>query len=184
MRSSKRTRSSKSTLQGIDDRPQRVNSAGAQAQEDVSGCGLSIAFSWLFCGFSVAFFHGLFAGSRPSGWATLLQKHLTRLNLTSRDFFFWVKLKLGSVKRVQDGDFQGGFEIQHRAALKLTNLRGQTPICGFLRVPVLFCGFLQKSAVFCKNLCFPNALISRKRRESAKISENLQKSAFGLGSSP
>ena len=50
-----------------------------------------------------------------------------------------------------------------RAALKGTNLRGQTPICGFLRVPAVFCGFLRKSAVFCENLRFPNALFSRKR---------------------
>ena len=56
------------------------------------------------------------------------------------------------------------------AALKGTNLRGQTPICGFLRKS---CGFLRKSAVFCENLRFPNALFSRKRRESTKISENL-----------
>ena len=71
-----------------------------------------------------------------------------------------------------------------RAALKGTNLRGQTPICGFLRVSAVFCGFLRKSAVFCENLRFPNASFSRKRRESAKISENLRKSAFGLGLSP
>ena len=36
--------------------------------------------------------------------------------------------------------------------LKGTNLRGQTPICGFLRVP----------AVFCEDLRFPTALFSRK----------------------
>ena len=65
-----------------------------------------------------------------------------------------------------------------RAALKGTNLRGQTPICGFLRVPAVFCGFLRKSAVFCENLRFPNASFSRKRRVSAKISENLRESAF------
>ena len=59
-------------------------------------------------------------------------------------------------------------------ALKGTNLRGQTPICGFLRVPAVFCGFLRKSAVFCENLRFPNASFSRTRRESAKISENLR----------
>ena len=74
--------------------------------------------------------------------------------------------------------------LRRRAALKGTNLRGQTPICGFLRVPAVFCGFLRKSAVFCENLRFPNALFSRKRRESAKISENQRKSAFGLGLSP
>ena len=37
----------------------------------------------------------------------------------------------------------------YRAAQKGTNLRGQTPICGFLRVPAVFCGFLRKSAVSC-----------------------------------
>ena len=62
----------------------------------------------------------------------------------------------------------------HGAALKGTNLRGQTPTCAFLR----------KSAVFCKNLHFPNALFFRKRRESARISENLRKSVFGLGLPP
>ena len=44
------------------------------------------------------------------------------------------------------------------AALKGTNLRGQTPICGFLRAPA--CGFRQFPAEicgFCENLCFPNA---------------------------
>ena len=61
-----------------------------------------------------------------------------------------------------------------RAALQGTNLRGQTPICGFLQVPVVFYGFLRKSAAFCENLRFPNALFSKKRRESAKISENLR----------
>ena len=58
--------------------------------------------------------------------------------------------------------------------LEGTKLRGQTPICGFLRFPAQICGFLRKSAVFCENLRFPNALFSRKRRESAKISENLR----------
>ena len=44
-------------------------------------------------------------------------------------------------------------ELFHfRAALKGTNLRGQTPICGFLRFPAVFCGFLRKSAFFCENL--------------------------------
>ena len=59
------------------------------------------------------------------------------------------------------------------AALKGTNLRGQTPICNFLRVPAVFCSFLRKSTISCENLRFPNALFSRKSRESAKISENL-----------
>ena len=48
--------------------------------------------------------------------------------------------------------------------LRGRNLRGQTPICGFLRLP----------AVFCERLRFPNALFSNKRREYAKISENLR----------
>ena len=52
------------------------------------------------------------------------------------------------------------------------------------RVPAVFCSFLRKSAVFCENLRFPNPSFSRKRRESAKISENLRKSVFGLGLSP
>ena len=39
-----------------------------------------------------------------------------------------------------------------RAALKGTNPRGQTPICGFLQVPAVFCGFQRKSAAFCENL--------------------------------
>ena len=43
-----------------------------------------------------------------------------------------------------------------------------------LRFPAGFCSFLRKSAVFCENLRFPNALFSKKRRESAKISENLR----------
>ena len=65
--------------------------------------------------------------------------------------------------------------------LKGTNLRGQTPICGFLRVPAVFCGSCENQRFFCENLRFPNALFSRKRRESAKICENQRKSAFGLG---
>ena len=81
--------------------------------------------------------------------------------------------------------FAGAHPIENnRAALKGTNLRGQTPICGFLRVPAVFCGFLRKSAVSFENLRFPNALFSRKRRESAKICENLRKSAFGLSLPP
>ena len=65
-----------------------------------------------------------------------------------------------------------------RAALQGTNLRGQTPICGFGGFSVKI---LRKLAVSCENLRFPNALFFRKRRESAKISENQWKSAFGLG---
>ena len=71
-----------------------------------------------------------------------------------------------------------------RATLNGTNLRGQTPICGFLRVPAVFGHFLRKPAVFCENLYFPNASFSGRRRESAKITENLRESAFGFYSSP
>ena len=72
-----------------------------------------------------------------------------------------------------------------RAALKGTNLRGQTPICGFLRVPAVFCGFLRKSAVFLRKSAFPKCFVFKENlRESAKICENQRKSAFGLGLSP
>ena len=60
----------------------------------------------------------------------------------------------------------------------------QMPICGFLRIRAVFCGFLRKSAVSCEDPRFPNSLFSRRRREFAKNSENLRKSASGLGSSP
>ena len=40
-----------------------------------------------------------------------------------------------------------------------------------------FCENLQVSAVFCDNLRFRNAVIPRKKRTSAKISENQRKSA-------
>ena len=64
--------------------------------------------------------------------------------------------------------------------------RGQTPICGFLRVPVVFCGFLH--AFSCENRqFFANVCASRMlrflgkgendRRESARSSENLQEAA-------
>ena len=61
-----------------------------------------------------------------------------------------------------------------RAALKGTNLRGQTPICGFLRKSAVFCGFLRKSAVFCisQMLCFLRK--GENLQESAKISEKLR----------
>ena len=39
-----------------------------------------------------------------------------------------------------------GYPFETRAALKGTNLRGQTPICGFLWVPAKICGFLRKAA--------------------------------------
>ena len=74
-------------------------------------------------------------------------------------FLSWVKSLGGSLK-----DLSSPWP-----ALKGTNLRGQTPICGFLRVAAVFCGFLRKSAFFFEKLRFPNASFSRKRRESAKI---------------
>ena len=45
---------------------------------------------------------------------------------------------------------------RHRAALKGTNLRGRTPICGFLRVPAVFCETQRFSAKICisQMLCF------------------------------
>ena len=60
------------------------------------------------------------------------------------------------------------------AALKGTNLRGQTPICGFLRVPAKICGFLQKSAKICVSqmLCFSGK--GENLQKSAKICENLR----------
>ena len=101
---------------------------------------------------------------------TLLKKHLLLENL---------------LRSVQLHDPFGVHPTKTRAALKGTNLRGQTPICGFLRVAAKICGFLRKSAVFCENLRFPNALFSRKRRESAKICENLRWAQFvPLGSPP
>ena len=42
------------------------------------------------------------------------------------------------------------------------------PKC-FLRFSAKICGFLRKSAVFCGFLCPPNAGISRRRGESAKV---------------
>ena len=89
--------------------------------------------------------------------------------------------KRETLKKTRNSSVRGP---QIRAALKGTNLRGQTPICGFLRFPAKICGFLRKSAVSCENLRFPNALFSRKRGESAKICENLRKSEFGIGLSP
>ena len=67
------------------------------------------------------------------------------------------------------------WEDSLKAALKGTNLRGRTPICGFLRVPAVFCGCLRQSVVFCENLRFPDALFSSKgenQRKSARICEN------------
>ena len=57
------------------------------------------------------------------------------------------------------------------AALKGTNLRGRSPICGFLRVP----------AVFCEKICVSQRVRFLRKGEICKISELLRKSAFGLG---
>ena len=65
-----------------------------------------------------------------------------------------------------------------RAKLKVMDLRWRSPICGFLRFSVKILGFLRKSAVLCGLLHPPNAGISRRRGESAKISGFLRKSAF------
>ena len=65
-----------------------------------------------------------------------------------------------------------------RAALKRTNLRGQTPSCGFLQVLVVFCEDLRFSAKICVSqmLCF---LAKRENlQKSAKFCENLR---LGLG---
>ena len=67
----------------------------------------------------------------------------------------------------EGSELSGKFRSIFRAALKGTNLRGQTPICTLLWVPVVCCGFLRKSVL-------PNCFVFRKRRESAK---NLRESA-------
>ena len=49
-------------------------------------------------------------------------------------------------------NFAGCAFSTHRAVLKRANVRGQTPICGFLRVPVIFvasCEYLRFSAKIC-----------------------------------
>ena len=69
-----------------------------------------------------------------------------------------------------------------RAELKVTHLRWQSPISGFLRFSAKIFGFLQKSAVFCGFLRPTNAGISRRRGESAKICGFLRKSAFWVPS--
>ena len=64
-----------------------------------------------------------------------------------------------------------------RDALKGTNLRGQTPICGFLRLPAVFCGFLRFSAVSCENQRFPAKICVSQMLCFLGKGENLQKSA-------
>ena len=54
-----------------------------------------------------------------------------------------------------------------RAVLKGTNLRGQTPICNFLRVPAVFCEHLRFSVKIRVSQCFVF-------QEKARISKNLQ----------
>ena len=61
---------------------------------------------------------------------------------------------------------------ESRATLKGTNPRGRTPICGFLRAPAVSCENQRFSTKICAS--HMHALPSRKRRESAKISENLR----------
>ena len=65
----------------------------------------------------------------------------------------------------------------NRAELKVTHLRWRSPICGFLRFSAKIFDFLRKSAVFCGFLRPPNAGISRRKGESAKICGFLRKSA-------
>ena len=75
---------------------------------------------------------------------------------------------------------------KYRAALKGTNLGGQTPICGFLRVPAAFCGFLEnlrfpaKICVSHKTKHLGNADSRRKPQifeETAESRRNPQKTA-------
>ena len=65
-------------------------------------------------------------------------------------------------------------KLQTRAAPQGANLRGQTKICDFLSVPVVFCGFQRQLWVFSENVRFP----------SGSFSGNLQYSAFRFGLSP
>ena len=69
--------------------------------------------------------------------------------------------------------------LESRAALTGTNLKVQTPICGFLRVPAVFCSSLQRSAVFCK-ICVSDWQMLRFLGKS----EILHRSAKRLGLSP
>ena len=73
---------------------------------------------------------------------------------------------------------------QITAALKRTNLGGQTPIYADSTVS---CGFLRKSAMFCESLLFPCASQilcflgkGKNLQQSARIYENLQLGSHGL----
>ena len=122
----------------------------------VFGC-----FSWLFRGFFVALILGKFYAYSP--WKSLLTL-----------IFLWV----GSGGPVPNKP------LTDRAELKVTDLRWRSPICGFLRFSVKISGFLRKSAVFCGCLRPPNASISRRRGESAKICGFCENLRFGLSLSP
>ena len=69
---------------------------------------------------------------------------------------------------------RGNSAAKTRAALTGTNLRGQTPICNFLRVPEVFCGFLRESAFLLRKSAFP------KQQKSARISVWARFLALGL----
>ena len=78
-------------------------------------------------------------GSRYRG-VSQLQSHQSRYSVQLSSGKFGVsaenlhrKPQSGEVRKNHFGD------PIFRAALKGTNLRGQTPICGFLRVPAVFC---------------------------------------------
>ena len=57
-----------------------------------------------------------------------------------------------------------------------TNLRGQTPICGFMRVPAVFCKSqsLQFSAKICVSQMLRFLGEGENLQKSAKICENLR----------
>ena len=65
-----------------------------------------------------------------------------------------------------------------RANVKVTDPRLQTPICCFLQLSAKIFGFLRKSAVFCGFLRSPDACISKRKDESAKICGFVRKSVF------
>ena len=71
-------------------------------------------------------------------------------------------------------------EVLSRAAVKWTNLRGQMPICGFLRVSAVSCENLQ----FSVKVCVSQMLFSLGKARICKISENPCKSVFRLRLSP
>ena len=76
--------------------------------------------------------------------------------------------KSAPLQRIALGALRSGgvfLWLEVRSQAQAANLRGQTPIRGFLRAPAVLCGFLRKSPAF------PDALFSRRtRRESARIS--------------